>query len=184
MSIEKGALRMEINGKTKVYGIIGNPIEHTLSPLMHGMFADALGLDMVYVPFHVAEGQIETALRGAYGLNICGMNVTVPYKNAVLPYLTEVEQRAAAAGAVNTLVHDARKTRKVLSAIIQIWAGFGAPCTRRGSRPKGRRSSYLAQAVRGGQPHSSVRAATQKGVFIKSRRRESRGSRGKGQRSP
>ena len=85
---------MEINGKTKVYGIIGNPIEHTLSPLMHGMFADALGLDMVYVPFHVAEGQIETALRGAYGLNICGMNVTVPYKNAVLPYLTEVEQRA------------------------------------------------------------------------------------------
>ena len=103
---------MEINGKTKVYGIIGNPIEHTLSPLMHGMFADALGLDMVYVPFHVAEGQIETALRGAYGLNICGMNVTVPYKNAVLSYLTEVEQRAAAAGAVNTLVRDAREDKE------------------------------------------------------------------------
>ena len=112
MNIEEGALQMEINGKTKVYGIMGNPIEHSLSPLMHGMFADALGLDMVYVPFHVAEGQIETALRGAYGLNICGMNVTVPYKNAVLPYLTEVEQRAAAAGAVNTLVHDAREDKE------------------------------------------------------------------------
>ena len=103
---------MEINGKTKIYGIIGNPIEHTLSPLMHGMFADAAGLDMVYVPFHVADGQLEAALRGAYGLNICGMNVTVPYKNAVIPYLTEVDQRAAAAGAVNTLVRDAREDRE------------------------------------------------------------------------
>ena len=103
---------MEMNGKTKVYGIIGNPIEHTLSPLMHGMFADALGFNMVYVPFHVAEGQLEAALRGAYGLNICGMNVTVPYKNAVIPYLTEVEQRAAAAGPVNMLVRDARKDRE------------------------------------------------------------------------
>ena len=45
----------------------------------------------MYVPFHVAEGQLEAAIKGAYGLNVCGMNVTVPYKNAVIPFLTEVD---------------------------------------------------------------------------------------------
>ncbi|MDE7203074.1 MAG: shikimate dehydrogenase [Lachnospiraceae bacterium] len=103
---------MQINGKTKVYGIIGNPVEHTLSPLIHGTFADALGIDLVYVPFHVAEGQLEAALKGAYGLNIQGMNVTVPYKNAVIPFLTEVDARAEALGAVNTLVRDGRDDRE------------------------------------------------------------------------
>ena len=141
---------------------------------MHGMFADALGLDMVYVPFHVAEGQIETALRGAYGLNICGMNVTVPYKNAVLPYLTEVEQRAAAAGAVNTLVHDAREDKE----------GFIGYNTDMGGLWRAMHEEDLAQ--RGGGHHtwrrrcgagSRIRVCEQrrkKGVFIKSRRRESR----------
>lgn len=97
---------MGINGKTKVFGIIGNPVGHSLSPLMHGIFADALGIDMVYVPFHVAEGQLGNAIKGAYGLNIQGMNVTVPYKNAVIPFLTEVHMRAEEVGAVNTLVRD------------------------------------------------------------------------------
>ncbi len=99
-----GELRMEINGRTKLYGIIGNPVEHTLSPLIHGTFADMLGIDMVYVPFQVAQGELEAAVRGAYGLNICGMNVTVPYKNAVIPFLEEVDARAQAVGSVNTLV--------------------------------------------------------------------------------
>lgn len=95
---------MEINGKTKVYGIIGNPVEHTLSPLIHGTLADAYGIDMVYVPFHVIEGQLEAAIKGAYGLKICGMNVTVPYKNAVIPFLSEIDRTAKAVGSVNTLM--------------------------------------------------------------------------------
>lgn len=103
---------MQMNGKTKVYGIIGNPVEHTLSPLIHGTFADALGINLVYVPFHVADGQLEAALKGAYGLNIQGMNVTVPYKNAVIPFLTEVDAGAAMMGAVNTLVRDRRDDRE------------------------------------------------------------------------
>ncbi len=102
---------MEINGKTKIYGIIGNPVEHTMSPLIHGALADALGINMVYVPFQVAEGQLETAIKGAYGLNICGMNITVPYKNTVIPFLTEVDMRAKVAGSVNTLVRDSREDR-------------------------------------------------------------------------
>lgn len=102
---------MQINGKTKVYGIIGNPVEHTLSPLIHGTFADALGIDMVYVPFHVSEGQLEAAIKGAGGLNIQGMNVTVPYKNAVIPFLNGIDAHAEALGAVNTLVYDRRSDR-------------------------------------------------------------------------
>jgi len=104
---------MQVNGKTKVYGIIGNPIEHTMSPLMHGMIADALGIDMVYVPFHVAQGQLEAAIKGACALNIQGMNVTVPYKSAVIPYLTDIPvARTKEIGAVNTLVRDARDDRQ------------------------------------------------------------------------
>lgn len=104
---------MQISGKTKVYGIIGNPVEHSMSPLMHGIFADALDIDMVYVPFHVAQGQLEAALKGAYGLNIQGMNVTVPFKSAVIPYLTDIlDSRAKDIGAVNTLVRDTRDGRE------------------------------------------------------------------------
>lgn len=55
---------MEINGKTKLYGIIGNPVEHTMSPRIHNTLADALGIDMVYVPFQVAKGQLEAAIKG------------------------------------------------------------------------------------------------------------------------
>ncbi len=98
---------MGINGKTKVYGIIGDPVEHTLSPLIHGIAADALGIDMVYVPFHVAAGCLEAALKGAYGLNIQGLNVTVPYKSAVIPFLAKVDRTAMAVGSVNTLVRGA-----------------------------------------------------------------------------
>ena len=104
---------MQINGKTKVYGIVGNPVEHTMSPFIHGIFAEALGIDMVYVPFHVADGQLEAAVKGAYGLNIQGMNVTVPYKSAVIPFLTEIlDPQTKDFGAVNTLVRDARDDRE------------------------------------------------------------------------
>ncbi len=104
---------MQISGKTKVFGIIGNPVEHSISPFMHGIFADTLGIDMMYVPFHVAQGQLEAALKGAYGLNIQGMNVTVPYKSAVIPYLTDIlDSHAKDIGAVNTLVRDTRDGRE------------------------------------------------------------------------
>ena len=108
-----GGILMQISGKTKVYGIIGNPVEHTMSPFIQGLFAETCGIDMVYVPFHVVQGQLEAALKGAYGLNIQGMNVTVPYKSAVIPYLTDIlDSRAKDIGAVNTLVRDMRDGRE------------------------------------------------------------------------
>ena len=95
---------MQINGKTKVCGLIGNPVEHTLSPLIHNHLAKALGEDLVYVPFLVENEDVEAAVKGAYALSITGLNVTVPHKSAVIPYLKELDPLADKIGAVNTLV--------------------------------------------------------------------------------
>lgn len=94
---------MKIDGKTRTCGLIGNPIEHTLSPLIHNTLAEALSLNFVYVPFLV-ENQVSSAVEGAYALNVLGLNVTVPYKSAVLPVLTDCDPLAKQIGAVNTLV--------------------------------------------------------------------------------
>ncbi len=92
-----------INGKTNVYGIIGDPVEHSFSPIIHNTISKAIDGDFVYVPFHVREGYVEDAVKGAYSLGVKGLNVTVPHKKAVIPYLCEIERRAEAIGAVNTL---------------------------------------------------------------------------------
>lgn len=95
---------MEINGKTKTCGLIGDPVEHTQSPVVHNTLAQAMGINMTYLPFHVAKGALEAAVKGAFALNILGMNVTVPYKNDVLPFLSEIDELAGKIGSVNTLV--------------------------------------------------------------------------------
>lgn len=95
---------MEINGKTKTCGLIGNPVAHTQSPVIHNTLADEMGINMTYVPFLVENGQLEMAVKGAFGLNILGMNVTVPYKNDVIAYLDDIDRLAEKIGAVNTLV--------------------------------------------------------------------------------
>lgn len=94
----------EINGSTRTCGLIGNPIEHTMSPMIHNTLADMEGRNLVYVPFHVEAGNVEHAVNGAYGLNILGLNVTVPYKSEVIPYLSDMDDMAEKIGAVNTLV--------------------------------------------------------------------------------
>ncbi len=95
---------MKINGNTRTCGLIGNPVEHTMSPAIHNTLAKAMGENLVYVPFHVREGCLEDGVRGAYGLNLLGLNVTVPYKSQVIPFLKEIDPLAQTIGAVNTLV--------------------------------------------------------------------------------
>ncbi len=94
---------MEINGKTRTCGLIGNPVEHTLSPMIHNTLAKRFGHNLVYVPFPVESGRITDAVKGAEALRLLGLNVTVPYKSEVIPCLREVDSLAAAIGAVNTL---------------------------------------------------------------------------------
>ena len=93
-----------INGKTRTCGLIGNPVEHTMSPAIHNTLAARCGHNLVYVPFLVEGGKVSEAVKGAYALNILGMNVTVPYKSEVIESLVEVDELAAQIGAVNTLV--------------------------------------------------------------------------------
>lgn len=95
---------MTINGDTRTCGLIGDPVEHTLSPLIHNTLAAKLSHNLVYVPFHVREGGLQKAVKGAYELNVLGLNVTVPYKSEVLRELVELDGLAEKIGAVNTLV--------------------------------------------------------------------------------
>lgn len=94
----------QIDGHTRLCGLIGNPVEHTMSPVIHNTLAGLEGRNLVYVPFHVEKGALEQAVRGAYALNILGLNVTVPYKSEVICSLTDVDEMADKIGAVNTLV--------------------------------------------------------------------------------
>jgi len=93
----------KITGTTRLCGVIGNPISHTFSPLIHNTLAGKCGQNLVYVPFHVQEN-LDAAIKGAYALDILGMNVTVPYKSEVMKSLVEIDDAAKTIGAVNTLV--------------------------------------------------------------------------------
>lgn len=93
-----------ISAKGKVCGLIANPVGHSLSPLMQNFYGEKTGVDFVYVPFKVLEDDVEAAVKGAYALNVTGLNVTVPHKQRVMPYLLEIDGDAQAIGAVNTLV--------------------------------------------------------------------------------
>ena len=68
----------DINGYTRTCGLIGNPVEHTLSPVIHNTLSMVLGKNLAYVPFHVETGRLEDAVKGAFALNLLGINVTVP----------------------------------------------------------------------------------------------------------
>ena len=92
------------DGNTLTCGLIGNPVRHTLSPLIHNSIAAMKGINLVYVPFEVPKGGVKNAVRGANALGIKGLNVTVPYKSDVIDNLVEVDPLAEGIGAVNTLV--------------------------------------------------------------------------------
>ena len=94
-----------IDAKTKVFGLLANPIGHSLSPRFQNALAAFCGENAAYLPFEVKRPEcLEAALIGAHALGIAGLNVTVPYKEAVIPYLSGLSEEARRIGAVNTLV--------------------------------------------------------------------------------
>ena len=95
-----------ISGKTIICGIIGDPIEHTMSPAMHNAAFKTLGLDYVYVPFTVKSLELKKAIEGIRGMNLRGVNVTIPHKVAVMQFLDRIDPLVEKIGAVNTIVND------------------------------------------------------------------------------
>jgi shikimate dehydrogenase len=92
-----------INGTTQIYGILGRPVAHSLSPVMHNAAFREFGINAVYVAFPVAD--LANAVAGLKGLNIRGASVTIPLKEDIIPMLDELDPQAAKIGAVNTVVN-------------------------------------------------------------------------------
>jgi shikimate dehydrogenase len=98
-------MMIQISGRTKITGLFGYPVEHTLSPAMHNAAFTELGLDYCYVPFLVHPDYLEYAVKAIKSLNLSGVNVTVPHKEKVMPFLDEINEEASFIGAVNTIVN-------------------------------------------------------------------------------
>ena len=96
---------MAISGKTKVCGVIGDPIEHTLSPIMQNAAFDFLKIEYVFLAFKVQITEVEKAMDGMRALNIHGLNVTMPHKNAVVKYLDQIDPTAKTIASVNTILN-------------------------------------------------------------------------------
>lgn len=94
---------MTISGKTRVCGVIGDPIDHSLSPIMHNAAFQNINLDIAFLAFKVKPAEVENAVKGMRALNILGLNVTMPHKKAVIEYLDEIDQTAKFLSAVNTI---------------------------------------------------------------------------------
>ena len=97
---------MKNSGKTRVCAIIGDPVEHSLSPAMHNAAFKKLGLNIVYVTFTVTRNELKEAISGARRLGLRGLNVTMPHKTAVMKYLDKTVKTAKSIGAVNTILND------------------------------------------------------------------------------
>jgi shikimate dehydrogenase len=92
-----------IDARTELYGVIGNPVRHSLSPMIHNGVFKRLGRNAVYLAFEVKN--LEEALRGIRGLGVRGVSVTTPFKTDVVPFLDKIEGLAKKIGAVNTIVN-------------------------------------------------------------------------------
>jgi shikimate dehydrogenase len=96
---------MDVSGKTRVCGVIGDPIEHTLSPIMHNAAFNALKLDYTFLAFKVKPAELENAVNGMRALNIRGLNVTMPHKSTVMNFLDRTDLSAQIVNSVNTVLN-------------------------------------------------------------------------------
>ncbi len=96
-------LDRRINGTTKLIGLIGNPVEHTISPVLHNSLFQALGINGIYVPLKVPAGSLKDAVKGLKATGYAGFNITIPYKEEILEYVDEVSEEVKLLGTVNTV---------------------------------------------------------------------------------
>ena len=126
-------------GKTEVCGIIGDPIEHTMSPVIHNTAFENKGVDYVYLAFRVKKEELGKAIEGMRALNMRGLSITIPHKVDVIQFLDELDPLADKIGAVNTIVNDGG----VLRGYNTDADGFLQALLERGIEPKGKRVVIL-----------------------------------------
>lgn len=97
---------MKINSETQLLGIIGYPIKHSLSPTLHTTLAKKYNLNFVYLSFEVLPSKFNQIKNAILTLNIRGINVTVPYKERIIPYLDKLDKLAEYIKAVNTVFNN------------------------------------------------------------------------------
>jgi len=98
--------RFRIDHATMRFGVFGDPIAHSKSPVMMNRAFEATGINGIYMAFHVRPHQLQSAVEGIRGLGFRGVNVTIPHKQAVMEYLDEIDEGARVIGAVNTIVNN------------------------------------------------------------------------------
>ena len=117
---------MKVNGETQVYGLLGHPVAHSLSPLIQNAAFNALNINAVYAAFDVKN--LPHAVSGLRGLNFKGVNITLPWKYAILPLLDEVSETARISGAANTVLRNGKRligTNTDVSGLIRLFRGKG-----------------------------------------------------------
>ena len=130
---------IRITGKTRLCGLIGDPVEHTMSPAMHNAAYRQMGLDYVYVPFRVRAEELGKAIDGMRTFNIRGLNVTIPHKVAVIPFLDKLDPLAERIDAVNTIINE----NGVLTGYNTDAHGFLRALLEKGVEPRGKKALIL-----------------------------------------
>ena len=148
-----------ISGKTKICALIGDPIEHTMSPAMHNTAYKKLGLDYIYIPFRVKPEQLTQAIEGLRALNVRGFNVTIPHKVSVIPLLDGLDPLAEKIGAVNTVVNNDGELRGYNTDA----AGFFEALLEHGIEPEGKRVIVLGA---GGASRAITYVLAEKGAHL------------------
>ena len=151
---------VEISARTGLVGVLGHPVDHSLSPRIHNAAFRAQGVDMVYLAFEVRLEQLGSAVEGIRALRMRGANVTVPHKEAVLGLLDMVDPVAARIGAVNTIVNDEGRLFGYNTDV----SGFLAAL--RSIQPEGARGLSCLLAGAGGAARAVVAALVEEGAQV------------------
>jgi shikimate dehydrogenase len=128
-----------ISGKTKICALIGDPVEHTMSPAIHNAAFSEMGLDYAYLAFRVKAEEVPAAIAGMKALNMRGLSVTMPHKVAVIPLLDKLDPLAEKIGAINTIVND----DGILTGYNTDATGFLQAMLERGVEPKGKNIAVM-----------------------------------------
>lgn len=151
-----------INGATRVTGIFGFPVTHSLSPAMHNAAFHQLNLDFAYVPFEVSPESIAAAVASVRTLSLTGVNVTIPHKEKVIPYLDRIDAFARAVGSVNTIVNKNGK----LTGYNTDAPGFLKDLKSHGFNPQGKTVILLGAGGAGKAVAAALSKAKARRVYI------------------